>query len=388
MNLFLNGIAATAGGGLTYLRNVVPQLATRAHVKTTLAVHPLLRNEFGHQPNISLLETTAPGGAARRYWWEQTVLPQLIRDSCAEVLISAGNFALRSSPVPQILLSRNSLYTCPDFFRDLRRRREYARWLDVSMQAVLAKRSLHWADRTVAPSKAFASELFDWTGVKPEVIYHGFDSDAFFRDTFPLEAATQQKFDTVHDSVKLLLVSNYTYYRNFETLIRALPILKHALAPRRVRLFLTCELSSENSGNYDGRMAANLVRELGLTEEVVELGAIRYGSLHYIYRACDIYVNPAYAETFAHPLVEAMACGIPIVASDLPVHREVCGPAGLYFERFSPRELAGRVMEIVASPGLAAKLAVSGGRRASSFSWSKHVTQLLSLASSVLVDMA
>ena len=58
------------------------------------------------------------------------MLPRLIRQSRAEVLISAGNFALRKSPVPQILLSRNALYTSADFFRDLRARRDYRLWLD------------------------------------------------------------------------------------------------------------------------------------------------------------------------------------------------------------------------------------------------------------------
>ena len=41
------------------------------------------------------------------------------------MLFSVGNFALRKSPVPQVLLSRNSLYTSIDFLRDVRRRGEY-----------------------------------------------------------------------------------------------------------------------------------------------------------------------------------------------------------------------------------------------------------------------
>ena len=59
----------------------------------------------------------------------------------------------------------------------------------------------------------------------------------------------------------------------------------------------------------------------------LELGTVPYRSLHRLHRACHIYVTPAYAETFAHPLVEAMSSGLPVVASDLPVHREICGDA-------------------------------------------------------------
>ena len=122
IHLFVNGLAASAGGGLTYLRNVLPQLSARPGVRVTAAVNPELRSEFGGLPNLSLPEINFSGGAMPRFWQEQTRLPALIRRSGAGVLVSAGNFALRKSPVPQILLSRNSLYTSTDFLRDLRRR--------------------------------------------------------------------------------------------------------------------------------------------------------------------------------------------------------------------------------------------------------------------------
>ena len=387
IHLFFNGLAASAGGGLTYLRNVVPQISARSDVKATLAVLPLLRKELGDRPNISLIEIETPAGAVRRFWSEQTVLPQFIRRSGANLLVSTGNIALRRSPVPQILLSRNSLYTSPDFFRDLRQRGEYALWRNARLQGLLAKRSIHWADCTVAPSQAFADDLRQWTGVNVAAIHHGFDRGAFFRDGCALPAIAQQRLDAAGDSLKLLFVSNYTYYRNFETLIRALPLLKKALSPRKVRLLLTCQLRSEaNPGNYHAEAAADLVRQLDLLDEVVELGAIPYGALHQLYPACNIYVTPAYAETFAHPLVEAMSCGLPVAASDLPVHREVCGAAALYFQRFSPEELAARIMEIAGSSDLAARMSAAGRARSEDFSWSKHVDQLLSLADQLLAS--
>ncbi len=125
MHLFLNGLAASAGGGLTYLRNVLPQLSLRENVQVTAAVNPQLRAELSGLPRISFPEVNLHAGSLRRFWQEQTSLPAAIRQSGAEVLVSAGNFALRNSPVPQILLSRNSLYTSADFLRDLRRRGEY-----------------------------------------------------------------------------------------------------------------------------------------------------------------------------------------------------------------------------------------------------------------------
>src|SRR5208282_3227933 len=89
IRLFVNGLAASAGGGLTYLRNVIPQLARRVDVDTTVLLNPAIRAEFGELPNISLVGDRQPGGAARRFLREQAVLPRLIRRSGAQVLISA-----------------------------------------------------------------------------------------------------------------------------------------------------------------------------------------------------------------------------------------------------------------------------------------------------------
>ena len=113
--------------------------------------------------------------------------------------------------------------------------------------------------------------------------------------------------------------------------------------------------------------AAALAAELGIEDVVVELGAIPYSLLHHVYRACSMYVTPAYAESFAHPLVEAMATGLPIAAADSAVHREICGDAATYFGRFSPPELADRVCQIVTSGELAKQLCDRGQKGRATF---------------------
>src|SRR6266550_4994357 len=163
-HLFVNGLAASAGGGLTYLRNVVPHLSAKGDVSATVLLSPGLREEFNSLPGVVFLEANLEANPARRLWQEQTMLRRLVRQSGADVLISTGNFALRKSPVPQILLSRNALYTSADFFRDLRARWDYRLWLATSVRGFFAKRSIRWADITVAPSEAFAQELRQWTG--------------------------------------------------------------------------------------------------------------------------------------------------------------------------------------------------------------------------------
>ena len=382
MRLFINSLAASAGGGLTYIRNVLPRFAATSDLQIIAAVSSELRQEFRGLENVEFVEFYLP--VARRFWHEQVKLPDIIRGCHADVLLSTGNFALRKSPIPQILLSRNSIYTCRDYYRDLRRRHEYRAWLDTRLRSILAKKSIDWADVTVAPSDCFAGELQRWTGGPVLAVRHGFDGQAFTHDSSPLSAEVEAKLRAADGCLKLLFVSHYNYYRNFETLIRALPILRKMVAGRPVKVLLTCKLSvGENPGFYRPQAASDLIKKLGVLDMVVELGAIPYGQLHQIYRAADVYITPAYTETFAHPLVEAMASGIPVIASDLGVHQEICGDAAVYFPRFSSPDLAGTVMQLAESPERMTQMVARGLKRSNQFSWDLHVRKIAEICESL-----
>jgi glycosyltransferase involved in cell wall biosynthesis len=219
-------------------------------------------------------------------------------------------------------------------------------------------------------------------------IHHGFDQEFFFHDRSPLAMDVRKKLENAKGDLRLLFVSHYNYYRNVETLIRALPLLRQRLGGA-IKVFLTCRLSGEqNPGTYRPERAAKLVKDLGVACMVVELGSIPYHQLHHVYRAADIYVTPAYTETFAHPLVEAMACAVPVVASDLAVHREICGDAALYFPRFSPDGLAKCVARLAASPEVMRCMGGLGLERSIQFSWKTHVEQLLALAWTIVGEKA
>ena len=310
----------------------------RKDVRTTLLVGGILRGEISESAQVKVLNESLPDGSGRRFWYEQRHLPIMIRNSGADVLLSTGNFALYRSPVPQILLSRNALYTSADFHS-----RRQATWRLSSVDGYGNKRR---AGSMVGESSRLYSRsqrhlrrrIASMDREEVMSIHHGFDHEAFFRERAPLGQDVQRRLAAAEGAVRVLFVSHYNYYRNFETLIRAIAIVKKMLRPRDVRLILTCKLSSkDNPGIYQADRAADLVRQLNLREEVVELGAVPYAALHHLYKTCDLYVTPAYAETFAHPLVEAMASGLPVIASDLAVHREICGDAAQYFPRFWQR---------------------------------------------------
>ncbi len=179
----------------------------------------------------------------------------------------------------------------------------------------------------------------------------------------------------------MLFVSHYNYYRNFETLIRALPLVRERFPGRSIKLLLTCRLSgAKNPGAYNPESAAKLIHDLRISDMVIELGSVPYQQLHQVYARANVYVTPAYTETFAHPLVEAMASGLPVVASDLVVHHEICGRAARYFPTFSPEKLADEIGKVLSSSQMAKDAAEAGRRRSQEFSWAEHVEQILSLS--------
>jgi glycosyltransferase involved in cell wall biosynthesis len=387
IRLFINALAASAGGGLTYVRNVLPILAHRKDVCTTLLINDSFRNEVAESNQVKVLRESYPAGTARRFCAEQVHLPRLIRRSGADVLLSTGNFALLRSPVPQILLSRNALYLSSAFLRDVQERGDYRLWIDTKIKSALARFSIGVADCTIAPSQTFADELRLWSGKHVMAIHHGFDHQAFFDESVSLSDTVQKQLADSNGAFRILFVSHYNYYRNFETLIRALAIVKKKLQPKKVRLLLTCKLASKaNPGSYQAETAAALVRQLDVGKEVIELGAVPYGALHHLYRSCDVYATPAYAETFAHPLVEAMASGLPVIASDMPVHHEICGHAAQYFPRFSAQLLAERIIELWMSAEQRTAMRAKGIVRSRDFSWTKHVNALLTVARTMVTS--
>ena len=77
-------------------------------------------------------------------------------------------------------------------------------------------------------------------------------------------------------------------------------------------------------------------------------------------------------------MVEAMAHGLPIVAADTPVNREICAEAALYFCPDSPEDLAEKIAVLGRDQALRQKLCIAGQRRAETyFRWEDHVDRLL-----------
>ncbi|WP_157269980.1 glycosyltransferase family 4 protein [Azohydromonas aeria] len=114
----------------------------------------------------------------------------------------------------------------------------------------------------------------------------------------------------------LLAVGAAYPHKNLEQVLRAAP----AWSSRYRLLIASCR------GAYREQLERE-VRAAGLQERVSFLGYLGIGELVRLYQTCRAFVYPSLWEGFGIPPLEAMACGAPVIASDIPAHREVLGSA-------------------------------------------------------------
>ena len=178
------------------------------------------------------------------------------------------------------------------------------------------------------------------------------------------------------------MVSHYNYFRNFETVFRAIAGLQASGAP--VHLVLSTRLQPGlRLGGYDTTRASRLLDELGIRNFVTTLGAVDYDQLPDLYRSAHAVICASYAESFGQTLVEAMALGVPVIASDIPAHREVAAGAALFFTLLDPQGLADRCRSLMNDASLRARLKADGQARAQQFSWRRHFQGLLAAVAEV-----
>jgi glycosyltransferase involved in cell wall biosynthesis len=377
MKVAIHGLSATAGGGRTYLLNLARTLPALAPHQYRLYAPLAAATDLADLPkSFRVLHCAwAERSYAARSFWEQFVLPREVKRWGADVLLCLGNFCPLRSQVPVVLLSRNALYFTPRYSRDLWER---GHWLWVArhlLMSRLALRSVRAARLTIVPTDAMGEMIRSASAGSPprlQTISHGFQP-------WPPGNGKASEGPPEPPPFRFLVISHYNYYRNFETIFRALALL-HAEG-RPVRLILSTRLQPGlRLGGYDTTIASRLLDELGIRELVTTLGSVAYDDLPSAYRSAHSVICASYTESFGMTVVEAMALGTPVIASDIPAHREVARGAALFFPPMAPGDLAARCRELMDSPGLRDRLRAAGVERAQDFSWHRHFQALIHVA--------
>jgi glycosyltransferase involved in cell wall biosynthesis len=110
--------------------------------------------------------------------------------------------------------------------------------------------------------------------------------------------------------------------------------------------------------------------------DVELLGRVSDEDLIGLYRGAAAYLDPSLYEGFGYGVLEAMACGAPVVASDRTSIPELVGDGGLLCDPESPEDLAAALRRVLGEPGLAEELRARGLARAANFTWERAADAL------------
>lgn len=347
LRVLVNGIHAKSGGGVTYLRNIMPLLAEDPELELHLFIH---RDQFAlfgtldERIRIHLLDFR--NGFFSNLMWEQMVLPIFARVMRVDVTLSLANYGPLFAPVPMIML-RNSLAVAGKETRLVKR----FYWAGV---AVMTGLSLMTCRRAIAVSHYARDALSFGLGARLQrkiaVVHHGVNE--------LFHAAPQNRTDDY-----LLAVSDIYVQKNLHTLIHALSIVR-----RRFPNVILKVAGKAIDQDYLNELKS-VIRSEALEGAVEFLGPCETPRLLELYQRCKLFVFPSTVETFGNPLVEAMACGAPIASSNTAAMPEILGNAAIFFDPLDAHDMAMRIEYLLGSESVRSELSAKATMRAQRYSW-------------------
>jgi glycosyltransferase involved in cell wall biosynthesis len=221
-------------------------------------------------------------------------------------------------------------------------------------------RALHHATRLVAQSKATADRicaLVPGAARRLTVIWSAPDNDLRPPNDCGAAQARAARL-TRGDSPYLLLVGANTPSKRHDL---ALAAFARAVPPPWRLVLVQRRKSSRN--------LVRLAKQLQIADRVVWLETLVRKDLVALLQAASGLIQPSVYEGFGLPVLEAMACGCPVVASDIPPIREVTAGTALLFSAGDVEALVRALRDFVSSPGVRQSLSKQGLARSQDFSW-------------------
>jgi alpha-1,3-rhamnosyl/mannosyltransferase len=228
------------------------------------------------------------------------------------------------------------------------------------------------ADRIIAVSEASRSDIVQHLNIPPErhdsvkVIYNGVSPIFVPR---PVSGADH---DDPTRPRTVLYVGRSDPYKN-------LPLLIEAIAEARQKAPFPIQLRILGPPDPRYPEAGQRVKELGLEAAISWAGYQTSSSLVKAYQDADVVVLPSRYEGFGLPVVEAMACGAPMLCSDIPVLKEIGGQAAFYTPLDNGPELANGILRVLTDSELRLNMIQRGFEQARLFAWTAAARQTIAL---------
>jgi len=290
----------------------------------------------------------------RRLYWDQLRVRRLAHEAKASVMHFTGGTLPWRPPHPCVLTLHDLVW-----LRGANRGRPYVRWYFGRMQPALARQ----ADALVVDTQAARDDVADGLGIDPariSVAGAGVDGRYFGIRRSPATPAYALCAGTVEERKDLV------------TAVRALA--------RIAGLHL---ISAGPLTPYADEVQQEIER-LGLRERVELRGYVSDKELLALYAHATLLIFPSHYEGFGLPPLQALATGLPVVASRIPVLEEVLGDCVLYAQRGDVAAFAAALEATLAGGPVVDDRITRGRERAREFTWSAVADRMMSVYRSLL----
>jgi glycosyltransferase involved in cell wall biosynthesis len=313
-------------------------------------------------PNVTRVVCPGvPGSRAGRVLYQNSALPLYMRTLRADAYLATCNVLPLGCPVPSVVVVQSLQYfDHPE---------AYGRLRSAYLRAALTHASRH-AQSVICVSETARRELIRLTGIssgKVRVIYHGI-SLAITGHTRETEAASPPY---------ILCVATLYRYKNLERLLEAFALLKRESGtPHRLRII---------GGEADVSIAelTLIAMRLGVADQVDFTGPLPHNRLPAEYGRASVFVYPSLAETFGLPPLEAMAMGVPVVASRAGPIPEIVGEAAELVDPLDVTDMARGLSGVLFDSQRTQALIRLGFRRSKEFSWDESARRTFATVLSV-----
>lgn len=293
--------------------------------------------------------------------WEEKILPLQINLSNIDIFHSPDHFLPREELRCKKIVTIHDVapFVYPLTKTESDNQRYKAKLLHSSMNANLI----------LTVSNFSKCEIIKYLNVnekKIEVIYPGLNIE-IPRFTDEMAASIEQKFNLPEKYI--LHVGTIEPRKNIKILVDLFAILDNS----KYRDYYLVLVGSDGWLYED---FYKYVERKKITKKVLRLKNVNGKYLPYIYKKAKVLILPSLYEGFGFPLLEAMACGVPIIASNCSSIPEVLNGAGELFDNSSVDDLYMKVKNMFENEDYRNTSIIQGFNRAKDFSWEKHVTEL------------
>jgi len=358
-------LSNTYGGVLTYTKNLIKEVSKNRFIVSVYFIARSIefqKSDFGQNVNFLTIANLVPNPLALFRFFSSNA--HLIHANFAGVGILAV-FLKFAFNIPFML----TLHGFPQPWLNRR--------IIDKIKYSIEKKIMHFvgsrASAIVVVSDYEKEMLMSNFGLKSEVIHHGIDLSLIkpFKKKWAKKEIGFKETDFV-----VLFVGKLIPYKDPLTLIKSI---KHASNKREdLRLIVvgTGELNEE---------IRNKTKRLEIEDRVKSFGFIKKENLRMCYSAADLFVLPSVNEPFGIVLLEAMAFGLPIIASDSGACPEVIGKAGIFFKQGDYKDLGEKILKVMTDLRLRRQLAELGLKRVKqAFSIEDHIRKHINLYKRIL----